>query len=64
MTAQIEITYGPRHFVRQLGQDNFSVIGPNEEPCSSYSGAHLTICYTDGRDDAAMIARALNAMKG
>jgi len=74
MTAQRQIeasevptyvlTFGPRYFIHQTGEFNFSVIGPNTEPCGSYSGAHLTVCRTDGRDDAAMIARSLNAMNG
>lgn len=58
------LTFGPRYFVRQYDEFNFAVLGPNTEPCGSYSGVHLRVCNTDGRDDAFMVARSLNAMNG
>ncbi len=38
------------------------VIGPNPDAGRiSYSGEHLSICTTDNREDAELIAAALNA---
>lgn len=53
----------PAYIIEQRGPDCFAVLGPNPDAGKigvSYSGDHLTICTTDGRDDAMMIAKALN----
>lgn len=53
----------PAYLVEQRSQDCFAVLGPNPDHGKrgvSYAGEHLTICTTDGRDDAVMIAKALN----
>jgi hypothetical protein len=45
---------------------NFAVLGPNPDAgkdCVPYAGKQLTICITDGKDDAELIAAALNAYR-
>jgi hypothetical protein len=49
----------PAYIIEQRGPDCFAVLGPNK-PSVFYAGEYLTICTTDGRDDAEMIAKALN----
>lgn len=48
----------------QRGQYRFAVLGRNPDAGKqgvSYSGSYLTVCITDGAEDAEMIAAALNA---
>lgn len=54
----------PRFFVDERGPDAFAVLGPNPDRGKrgvSYAGRYLTICTTDGRGEADLIAAALNA---
>lgn len=51
--------------VEQLAPFHFAVLGPNPEfgkEGVSYSSEYLTVCTTDGQDDADMIAAALNLL--
>lgn len=53
----------PAYLIEQRSEFCFAVLGPNADfgkPCVSYAGQYLTVCVTDGRDDAVMIAKALN----
>lgn len=43
----------------------YAVLAPNRDAGKdgvSYSGAYLTLCTTDGPDEAALIARAMNEL--
>lgn len=49
--------------VEQRDEFCFAVLGPNPDAGKQgvcYSGDLLTVCTTDGADDAALIASALN----
>jgi hypothetical protein len=57
MTKQVIFT------VEQRSEYCFAVLGPNPDAGKEgvcYAGANLTICTTDGAEDAALIACALN----
>ncbi len=49
-----------RFFVEQRTEWLCTVLGPNPD-AMAYTGDHLLICTTDNREDAELIAAALNA---
>ncbi len=49
-----------RFFVDQRAEWHCIVLGPNPD-ASVYTADHLLICSTDSREDAELIAAALNA---
>lgn len=54
----------PRFIVERRSEFNFAVLGPNPDfgkSCVSYAGQYLTVCTMDGRDEADLVAAALNA---
>lgn len=54
----------PRFIIEQLGSDRFAVLGPNPDHNkrgACYAGEHLTVCTMDGREEAELVAAALNA---
>lgn len=54
----------PAFIIEQREEFRFAVLGPNPDAgksCVSYAGDYLTVCQTDGRDEAQLIADALNA---
>lgn len=54
----------PRFIIEQRSEFCFAVLGPNPDfgkTCVSYAGEYLTVCTTDGRNEAGLIASALNA---
>lgn len=54
----------PRFLVEQRSEFFFAVLGPNPDFGKigvSYAGEHLTVCTMDGRDEAELVAAALNA---
>lgn len=53
----------PKFIIEQRAEYRFAVLGPNPDAGKrgvSYSGDYLTVCTTDGRDEAQLIADALN----
>ncbi|MCW5695802.1 MAG: hypothetical protein KIS96_03595 [Bauldia sp.] len=50
-----------RFRTERRGEYDFAVLGPNYPDASGAVRGRLTVCTTDGRDDADMIAAALNA---
>lgn len=51
------------YLVEQRSEFCFAVLGPNPDAGKEgvcYTGKYLTVCTTDGAEDAALIASALN----
>lgn len=58
------MSHSPRFVVEQRSPDFFAVLGPNPDfgkSCVPYAGEYLTLCTMDGRDEAELVAAALNA---
>ncbi len=50
--------------VQQRGKDMWAVLGPNPDHNKEsvpFNGSHITVCKTDGQNEAEMIADALNS---